>query len=91
LRKLLDLGLVLVLVGFFFIAIGCAGGVASVGGVVFIGPVPVVFGSGPAGDRLALISIIIGAIMMMILLAWAWRLSSSRRAEGPKSPFGVRE
>jgi len=91
LRKLLGLGLVLVLVGFFFIAIGCAGGVASVGGVVFIGPVPVVFGSGPAGDRLALVSIIIGAIMMMVLLTWAWRLSSSRRAEAPKSPFGVRE
>ncbi|MGD0477508.1 MAG: DUF131 domain-containing protein [Nitrososphaerales archaeon] len=80
-QRLLGLGLALVVVGFVLVAIGCAGGGAiSVGGVVFIGPIPFVFGSGPAGDRLALVSVVVGATMMMVLLTWAWRLFSSRRA-----------
>jgi uncharacterized membrane protein len=80
LQRPLGLGLALVAVGLFLIMVGYAGGAASVGGVVFIGPIPFVFGSGPAGDQLALLSVIIGATMMMILLSWARRLSSSRRA-----------
>ena len=79
-RKLLGLGLALVVAGSFLVVIGCAGGSVSVGGVVFIGPVPFVFGSGPAGDRFALTSVVIGAAMMVVMLMWAWRLSSSRRA-----------
>jgi uncharacterized membrane protein len=80
LQRLLGLGLALVVVGFLLIMVGYAGDVASVGGVVFIGPIPFVFGSGPTGDRIALISVVIGAAMMMVLLTWAWRLFSSRRA-----------
>jgi len=80
LQKLLGLGLVLVVVGLFLVAIGYASGTVSVGGVVFIGPVPIVFGSGPAGDQLALISVVIGAAMMVVLLTWVWRLACQRRA-----------
>jgi uncharacterized membrane protein len=80
LQRLLGLGLALVVVGLFLVVVGFASGAVSVGGVVFIGPIPFVLGSGPAGDRLALISVVIGAAMMMFLLAWTWRLSSSRPA-----------
>jgi uncharacterized membrane protein len=85
------LGLALVVAGLFLVAIGCASGAVSVGGVVFIGPIPIVFGSGPAGDRLALISVVIGAAMMIVMLTWAWRLFSSERGESPMSPSCVSE
>jgi uncharacterized membrane protein len=80
LQRLLGLGLGLVVAGLFLVAIGYASGAVSVGGVVFIGPIPIVFGSGPAGDQLALVSVVIGAAMILVLLAWAWRLCCPRRA-----------
>ena len=79
-QRLLGLGLGLVVAGLFLVAIGYASGAVSVGGVVFIGPIPIVFGSGPAGDQLALVSVVIGAAMILVLLAWAWRLCCPRRA-----------
>ena len=75
----MGLGLALFVAGLFLIAIGYASGAVSVGGVVFIGPIPIVFGSGPSGDQLALVSVVIGAAMTVVLLAWAWGLYSSRR------------
>ncbi len=80
-QRLLGFGLALVVVGLFLVAIGYAGGAVSAGGVVFIGPIPFVFGSGPVGDRLALVSVVIGAAMMVVMIAWAWRLSSSKSAK----------
>jgi uncharacterized membrane protein len=53
LQRLLGWGLALVLAGLFLVAIGYANGAVSVGGVVFIGPISIVLGSGPAGDQLA--------------------------------------
>ena len=41
---------------------------ASVGGVVFIGPVPIVFGSGSYGWPLALGSLLAGAVMVSLML-----------------------
>jgi uncharacterized membrane protein len=79
-QRLLGFGLALVVVGLFLVAIGSASGAVSAGGVVFIGPLPFVFGSGPTGDQLALVSVVIGAAMMVVLLVWAWRLLSPRRA-----------
>jgi uncharacterized membrane protein len=79
LQRLMGLGLALFVAGLFLIAIGYASGAVSVGGVVFIGPIPIVFGSGPSGDQLALVSVVIGAAMTVVLLAWAWGLYSSRR------------
>jgi uncharacterized membrane protein len=80
LQKLLGLGLALVVVGLFLTAVGFAGSAISMGGVVFIGPIPIVFGSGPAGDQLALVSVVIGAAMIVVLLTWVWRLPDQRRA-----------
>jgi uncharacterized protein (TIGR00304 family) len=46
-------------------------GQVSGGGVVFLGPFPIVFGAGPGGGLLALISLVIGAVMVGLLVLWA--------------------
>ncbi len=80
-QKLLAMGLLVILAGFALVVAGSAGqGSSSAGGVVFIGPFPIVFGSGPAGGYLALASVVIGGVMVALLLLWGWRLS--RMKEG---------
>jgi uncharacterized membrane protein len=78
-RFLPELGILLIVVGFSLVFLGSAGsGNASVGGVVFIGPFPIVFGSGPGGGTLALLSVVIGGVMLALLLLWGLRVSRSR-------------
>jgi uncharacterized membrane protein len=68
-ERLLVLGFVVFLAGIGLIAIGSAGQAnVSTGGVVFIGPFPIVFGSGPSGWILALMSVAIGAVMIALFL-----------------------
>ena len=65
----------MVLLGFGLIFVGSstqAG--ASTGGAIFIGPFPIVFGSGPGGASLALLSVVIGVVMMVLVLIWGYRL-----------------
>lgn len=70
-RKLTALGLLVVLVGFALIFLGAgAQGGASAGGVIFIDPFPIVFGSGPSGLPLALVSLVIGTVMVAFLILW---------------------
>lgn len=69
-------GVLTILAGFGILIAGSVGkGNVSAGGVVFIGPIPIVFGSGPGGDYLALGSVVIGGIMVALLLLWGWRLA----------------
>jgi uncharacterized membrane protein len=76
LRKLLVFGLALFLVGFGLLFVGAAGqGNVSTGGVIFIGPFPIAFGSGPAGWELALVSVAIGGVMLALVLLWGWRFA----------------
>ena len=78
-QKLTVLGIIVILAGFAVLSVGAlAGGNASVGGVVFIGPFPIVFGAGPSGWELALGSVVIGGVMVLLLFLWAWGLSRSR-------------
>jgi uncharacterized membrane protein len=78
-QKLLAVGLLVILAGFVLVVAGSAGqGSLSAGGVVFIGPLPIAFGSGPGGATLALISVVIGSVMMALLLVWGWRLLRTR-------------
>lgn len=68
--------MIVVLVGFALVFAGSVGGgTASAGGVVFIGPFPIVFGSGPGGGNLALLSLAIGAVTVVLFLLWGWRFS----------------
>ncbi len=80
-NKLLWLGIAVLLAGMVLVVAGSAGqGNVSTGGVVFIGPFPLVFGSGPEGWQLALASVVIGGIMLALFLIWGWRFSKMKRA-----------
>lgn len=71
--------MLIVLAGLGLIIAGSLGqGSVSAGGVVFIGPIPIAFGSGPGGGYLALGSVVIGAIMILLLLLWGWRPARTR-------------
>ena len=67
----------LLVLGFAFVIIGVilvmaasllGGGSASVGGVIFIGPFPIVFGAGPGAAWLIAISIVISVVMIAIFV-----------------------
>jgi uncharacterized membrane protein len=74
-QKLLLAGILIVLLGFALLLAGSAGqGSTSVGGAVFVGPFPIVFGSGPGGSTLALVSVVIGGVMVALMLLWGWRV-----------------
>ena len=73
-QRLMAAGFLTILAGFALLFAGAASsGGASVGGVVFIGPVPIAFGSGRDGWSLALGSVIVGAAMLVGLLVWSLR------------------
>ena len=64
---LLMLGFLLVFVGIIVLVVASlmsSGGSGSFGGVVFIGPIPIVFGAGPDSNWLIIISIIIAVVMV---------------------------
>jgi uncharacterized membrane protein len=68
LLRLIMLGIGLVFVGVAVLAVAAimagGSGSGSVGGVIFIGPIPIVFGAGPDSGWLITISIIIAVIMV---------------------------
>ena len=74
-QRLFAAGLLVFLAGFGVMAAGSMGqGNASAGGVIFIGPLPIVFGSGPNGWDIALGSVVIGVAMLVLLMFWGVRL-----------------
>jgi len=82
LQRLLTLGLLIFLLGFTLIILGSATqGNPSVGGVVFIGPFPIAFGSGPNGSSLAIVSVVIGAVIVALVMLWGWRMFGRRGGE----------
>ena len=75
-QRLLLAGLLVVLLGFGLIVVSSATQVGtSTGGAIFIGPFPIVFGSGPNGASLALVSVVIGGVMLVLVLLWGWGLT----------------
>jgi uncharacterized protein (TIGR00304 family) len=67
--RLYAVGFLLLFAGLILLFLGSATSAssASFGGVVFIGPFPIVFGSGPGGATLALISIVVAVAMILVL------------------------
>jgi len=55
-------------------AFGGPGGNASGGVVVFIGPIPIVFGAGPDAGVLILAGAILAAVCVVLVLLWKRRL-----------------
>lgn len=75
----LMLGMVLFVIGFTLILLGSllsAGANLSAGGVVIIGPIPILLGSGPYGQILALISALIALLVVALYLLWFFRRRS---------------
>ncbi len=70
---LLLFGFALVIVGIIIViaAVVLSGGSASFGGVIFIGPFPIVFGAGPDAFWLITIAIVIAVVsIVMLLIMW---------------------
>jgi uncharacterized membrane protein len=79
-NRLLGVGIAVIVVGFILIVAGSAGqGNVSAGGVIFIGPFPLAFGSGPQGWQLAIASVLIGGVMLALFVLWGWRFSRMKQ------------
>ncbi|MGH9918591.1 MAG: TIGR00304 family membrane protein, partial [Nitrososphaerales archaeon] len=82
--KLALLGVAIVFVGFLVVAIGTStepGGSSSSGGFVLIGPVPIVFGSGPNSGVLAMVGLVVTVVMVAVYLLSFLLWRSGRRRE----------
>ncbi len=64
------LGIMLVFVGIAFLVVASLvlGGSGSVGGVILIGPIPIVFGAGPDAGWLITISAILTVVSIVLFL-----------------------
>jgi uncharacterized protein (TIGR00304 family) len=64
------LGFFIVLLGIVILAVATlsSGGSASYGGVIFIGPIPIVFGAGPQAAWLILFAIMLAALSIIVFL-----------------------
>jgi len=81
LNRILTAGLILIGVGVLLIVANSAGQAnSSFGGVVFIGPFPIVFGAGPQGTDLSLLSLAIGAVMFVLFIIWGLSLKRGYEA-----------
>ncbi len=67
---LLMLGFAVVVIGIILVAVASllGGGSTSVGGVIFIGPFPIVFGAGPDAAWLITISVVISVVMIVVFV-----------------------
>ncbi len=71
----LVLGIALVFVGIAVVVLsGVFSGSGSVGGVIFIGPVPIVFGAGPDSTWLIVISLIIAVLSVVLFFVMSRRM-----------------
>jgi uncharacterized membrane protein len=65
------LGFLTILAGIIFVMIATilsSSGSASFGGVIFIGPIPIVFGAGPSAQWLILFAIILAGLSIVMFL-----------------------
>jgi uncharacterized membrane protein len=64
------LGFFIVLLGIIILAVATlvSGGSASYGGVIFIGPIPIVFGAGPRATWLISFAIVLAALSIIVFL-----------------------
>jgi uncharacterized membrane protein len=71
----LFLGIAFVFVGVAIIAVASVvlGGSGSVGGVILIGPIPIVFGAGPNAIWLMAVSVVLTVVSVVLFLIMARR------------------
>jgi uncharacterized membrane protein len=84
--RLAWVGVAIIFVGFLVVALGASvgsGGSSSSGGFILIGPIPIVFGSGPGSGMLAAVALVITVAMVAVyLLSFFLLRSGERRAAG---------
>jgi len=87
--RLALLGVAIVFVGSLVVAVGAfsgPGGSGSTGGFILIGPVPIVFGSGPNSGVLATVGLAITVAMVAVyLLSFLFWRSGRRREVGAEA------
>ncbi len=67
--RTLIIGFGLIFIGIIILIVSLAqNGSGSVGGVIFIGPIPIVFGAGPDAGWLIVISIVLTAVSIILFL-----------------------
>ena len=73
------LGFFIVLLGIIILAVAtlALGGSASFGGVIFIGPIPIVFGAGPKATWLILFAIVLSALSIIVFVLTRKRMNKS--------------
>jgi len=84
--RLASVGVAIIFVGLLVVALGTftgAGSSSSNGGFILIGPIPIVFGSGPDSGILATVALVITAAMVALyLLSFLfWRSGRRRESE----------
>ena len=84
--RLALVGVAVIFVGFLVVALGTftgSGGSNSSGGLILIGPIPIVFGSGPDSGILATVALVITAAMVAFYLLsfLSWRSGKRRESE----------
>jgi len=80
LLTLLILGFSITILGLVLVAVAAAlsqSGQASFGGVIFIGPFPIVFGAGPGAQWLILFAIILTVLSVIMFLAFRRKVNSA--------------
>ncbi len=85
--SLIAAGVILVFVGATLIlasaVVGGASSVGSSGVVIFIGPIPIVFGAGPDAGMLILAGAILAAVCVVLFLLWRRGLAAAGDSESP--------
>lgn len=69
--RLFPVAFLLIFLGSVILVLGSASNSSSssVGGVVFIGPIPIVFGTGPGTGTLLVVSVVIAVLMVAMFFA----------------------
>jgi uncharacterized membrane protein len=84
--RLLWLGAILLAAGIALLTVAAvSSGNGSAGGFILIGPFPIVFGSGSNGDVLALLSVVLGGLMIVLLFVMSRRLASLTHEGRPET------
>jgi uncharacterized membrane protein len=87
--SLAALGMLIIFAGFLAVIIGVilgAGGPSSIGGFILIGPIPIVFGSGPNSSMLASVALAISAVVVASYLVSFFMRGLGRRSEAEVGP-----
>jgi len=84
--RLVGLGVTIIFLGFLVVALGAftgSGRSGTSGGFILIGPIPLVFGSGPGSGMFATVALLITVVMVVVYLLsfYFWRSGGWRESE----------